>query len=82
MSSFLKEKYLDKEYETMSWIEVSNAPISAISGISKEDAVDLKQAFGIVTIKDLALNKYVVLAHGINSFFKASGVIFDKNFNS
>lgn len=78
----MKENYLDKAYETKSWIEVANAPVSAISGISEQDAADMKQAFGINSIRDLAVNKYVVLAHGINYFSKASGVIFDKTFNS
>ena len=68
MSSILKEKYLDKEYETMSWEEVATAPVSAISGISKQDDEDLKQAFGIETIRELALNKYVILAQWINTF--------------
>jgi len=82
MGSILKEKYLDKEYETKSWREVAAAPVSAISGVSQQDGEDLKKAFGIESIRDLALNKYVVLAGGINSFSKASGVIFDKNFDS
>jgi hypothetical protein len=82
MGSILKEIYLDKKYENNSWKEVAAAPLSAISGVSKQDGEDLKKAFGIDTIRDLALNKYVVLASGINSFSKASGVIFDKNFNS
>jgi len=82
MGSILKEKYLDKKYEHNSWKEVAVAPLLAISGVSQQDGEDLKKAFGIETIRDLALNKYVVLAIGINSFSKASGVIFDKNFNS
>jgi hypothetical protein len=82
MGSILKERYLDKEYETTSWKEIASAPVSAISGVSKQDGEDLKKAFDIDTIRDLATNKYVLLAHGINSFSKASGVIFDKSFNS
>jgi len=82
MGSILKEIYLDKKYETASWKEVAAAPVSAISGVSEQDGEDLKKAFGIETIRDLTLNKYVVLASGINSFSKASGVIFDKSYNS
>jgi hypothetical protein len=82
MVSLLKEKYLDKEYEALSWKEVATAPVSAIRGVSKQDGEDLKKAFGIVTIRDLAANKYVALAQGINSFSRASGVIFDEKFNS
>jgi hypothetical protein len=82
MSSILKEKYLDKNYETLSWKEVADAPVSAISGISEQDGKDLKDAFGIDTERELANNKYVLLAQGINSFSKASGAIFDKTFES
>ena len=32
--------------------------------------------------KGAALNKYVLLAQGVNAFSKASGVILDKTFNS
>ena len=82
MGSLLKEKYLDKEYEKMSWKELVNAPLSAISGISKQDGEELKKAFGINSIKDLALNEFVILASGINAFSKASGKIFNSTFNS
>jgi hypothetical protein len=82
MSSILNEKYLDKQYETMAWNEVADAPVSALSGVSEQDRNDLTEAFNIRTVKDFALNKYVLLAQGINSFSKASGVIFDKTFNA
>ncbi len=82
MSSILKEKYLDKKYETMSWEELATAPVSAISGVSKQDSEDLKEAFSVDTIRELALNKYVLLAQGVNSFSKASGMILNKTFNS
>jgi hypothetical protein len=82
MSSILKEKYLDKEYEMMSWKEVANSPVSAISGVSERDGKDLKDAFGIDMVRELAENKYVFLAQGITAFSKASGVILDKTFES
>ena len=82
MSSILKEKYLDKKYEALSWEKVATAPVSAISGVSEQDGEDLKKAFGIKTIRELAVNRYVILAQGVNSFSRASGVIFDKTVNS
>ncbi|MFB0543643.1 MAG: hypothetical protein ACETVR_02565, partial [Candidatus Bathyarchaeia archaeon] len=66
----------------MSWKEVADAPVSAISGVSERDALDLKDAFGIETIRDFADNEHVCIAQGINSFSKASGRILDKTFNS
>jgi predicted RecB family nuclease len=82
MSLMLKEKYLDKKYEMMSWKEVAAAPASAISGVSEQDGKDLKEAFGINTVKELAKNKNILLAQGINAFSKASGAILDKTFES
>lgn len=82
MSEILKESYLDKKYEQMSWKDVADAPVSAISGVSENDAVDLKEAFNIETIWDLANNEYVCIAQGINYFSKATAEILDKTFNS
>lgn len=78
----MKEEFLNKKYEQLSWREVADAPVSAISGISEQDAVDLKNTFGIETVRDFANNDYVCIAQGINSFSKASGVILDRTFNS
>ena len=44
MSSILKDIYLDKKYEMMSWKEIAAAPASAISGVSEQDGKDLKKA--------------------------------------
>jgi len=74
-------KFFDKAYETKTIVELTQAPVTAISGISVSDAADLKKAFGIVTVEDLAKNLYVRLAQGINFFSAATGVIVDKKFN-
>ena len=78
----MKEKYLIKIYEKMSWREVADAPVSAISGVSGQDAADLKSSFHIETVRDFATNEYVCIAQGINSFSKATAEILDKTFNS
>lgn len=75
-------KFYDKAYEDKSIEELVKAPVSAISGISESDAVDLKKAFGIETVEDFATNKYVRLAQGINCFSECSGEILDKAFES
>jgi len=75
-------KFYDKAYEDKSIEELVKAPVAAISGVSESDAVDLKKAFGIDTVKDLASNKYVMLAQGINCFSGCSGYILDKKFES
>ena len=75
-------KFYDKAYEDKSIEELVKAPVSAISGVSESDAADLKKAFGIETVEDLATNKYVRLAQGINCFSECSGQILDKAFES
>jgi predicted RecB family nuclease len=75
-------KFFDKAYEDKSIEELVKAPVSAISGVSESDAADLKKAFGIDTVEELANNKYVKLAQGINCFSSCSGEILDKAFES
>jgi predicted RecB family nuclease len=75
-------KFYDKAYEDKSLEELVKAPVSAISGVSESDAADLKKAFGIETVEDLATNKYVKLAHGINCLSECSEQIQDKTFES
>ena len=75
-------KFFDKKYEKLSFEELCKAPVSAISGVSESDAADLKKAFGIDTVEDLATNKHILFAQGINCFSKCSGKILDKEFES
>lgn len=55
-------KILDKEFNSAEFEDLRKKPVSAISGISENDAALLKNAFGINTIQDLAENKYVQIA--------------------
>ncbi len=75
-------KFFDKAYEDKSILELAKAPVAAISGVSESDAEDLEKAFGIKTVEDLATNKYVRLAQGINCFSACSGEILDREFES
>ena len=75
-------KFFDKAYETKNIMKLAKAPISAISGVSESDAKDLNKAFKINTVEELATNKYVKLAQGINYFSACSGEILDKEFES
>lgn len=77
-----KEDYIIKKFVNKSWIELAEAPVTAIRGVSQQDAVDLNVAFNIKTIRDFAENEYICLAQGINSFSKASGEILEKRYNS
>ena len=48
-------------------MDLAKAPVSAISGVSESNAEDLKKAFGIDTIRELAENKYVTIAQATTS---------------
>jgi hypothetical protein len=75
-------KFFDKAYEEKSIIELAEAPVAAISGVSDADAADLKKAFDINTVEDLAGNDYVLLSQAVVLFSDASGEILDKKFDA
>jgi len=52
--------FFDKKHENLSFEELCKAPASAISGISESDAANLKKAFGVDIIQELAENKYLI----------------------
>ncbi len=65
---------LDKAYENREFDELADAPVDALQGVSASDAVALKQAFNITTIRELAESKYVLWAQAIcNLTVKSSG---------
>ncbi len=58
-------KFLDKAYEQKEFAELAGAPVDALAGISAGDAEALRAALNIRTIRDLATNKYVLVAQAI-----------------
>ena len=52
-------KLVDKKYEKMPLKDIAKAPVSALQGISDNDAELLQQAFNVKTVYDLARLKYV-----------------------
>lgn len=58
-------KAVTKAYEGKTLKELKKAPVSALQGVSENDAKLLKEAFNIKTVEDLALNKYFNWAWGI-----------------
>jgi hypothetical protein len=58
-------KAVDKSFEGKTFKELANAPVSALQGISDNDAKLLGEAFNVKTIKDLANLKYVKWAQAI-----------------
>ncbi|HZN72959.1 MAG TPA: hypothetical protein VFC00_14920 [Micromonosporaceae bacterium] len=59
------EKKLDKAWEGKSAQELADAPVSALSGVTENDAKLLQEAFGIKTVRDLGTNKYFRWAQAI-----------------
>lgn len=58
-------KFFDKEYEQKEFAELADAPVDAIAGVSQADAEALRQALNIRTIRDLAENKFVLVAQAV-----------------
>jgi hypothetical protein len=61
---------LDPEFQSTPLVDLVNAPASALSGISDEEAEGLRLAFGIETIGDLADNEFVRAAVAIREMAK------------
>ena len=59
-------KFLDKEYEKMSFEQLKEAPFEALQGVSENDAVLLKKAFN-----KRALSKFVNIAGAIVTLSEA-----------
>lgn len=58
-------KFLDRAYEQKEFAELADAPVDALQGVSAGDAEALQKALNIRTIRDLATNKYVLVAQAI-----------------
>ena len=59
-------KFLDKEYEKMSFVQLKNVPFEALQGVSENDAILLKKAFN-----KRRLSKYVNIAQAIVTLAEA-----------
>ena len=63
-------KYLDPAYEDASLDEILAAPVSALAGVTADDAEALKRAFRIKTVADLGRNKYFLAAQAMLTLAK------------
>lgn len=55
-------KYLEPAYESSTLDEILAAPVSALTGVTDDDAEALRRAFRIRNVGDLGKNKYFHLA--------------------
>ncbi|MFZ6812890.1 hypothetical protein ACO0K3_00330 [Undibacterium sp. Rencai35W] len=58
-------KCVDKAYEKLNFIELADAPVSALQGVSAKDAEVLNKAFHVKTIRDFGMLKFVKWAAAI-----------------
>lgn len=58
-------KYIDKAHEGKDFAELADMPIDVLQGVSKGDVEALQKAFGVKTMRDLATNKYILVAQAI-----------------
>jgi hypothetical protein len=58
-------KYLEEEYTAQSLPDILAAPLTALSGVTEDDAEALKRAFRIRTVGDLGRNKYFLTAQAL-----------------
>ncbi|MEV4347398.1 hypothetical protein AB0J83_23325 [Actinoplanes sp. NPDC049596] len=61
---------LDEPYRSLDLKDLVAAPVSALSGVSEEEAQGLALAFGINTIGDLADNQFIRAAVAITALAK------------
>ncbi|MFE0732301.1 hypothetical protein [Streptomyces antibioticus] len=65
MASIDLDKVLDKAWADKSLSEILAAPVSALKGVSDKDGELLQEAFGVVTVADLAELKYARWAQAL-----------------
>jgi hypothetical protein len=80
--NILGVKYFDKDFEKYSYTELVEAPVSAISGVSEADAIDLGKALKVKSVGDLATNRYVQTAQALTAFSDVSTRVLDKKFEA
>jgi hypothetical protein len=58
-------KAVDKAFETKSFKDLAESPVSALQGLSEGDSELLLKAFNVKSVRDLANLKYVKWAQAI-----------------
>ena len=58
-------KFVDKAHEQRDFAELAELPIDALQGVSAGDAEQIRQAFNIRTVRQLAEHKFVRAAQAI-----------------
>jgi hypothetical protein len=63
-------KYLEEAYASSTLEEILAAPVSALVGVTDDDAEALRRAFRIRNVGDLGRNKYFAVAQALAQLTK------------
>ena len=65
MEAAQTREYVDRRYEERDVNELPDAPVEALRGLGKRGGEALRKAFGVKTIRDLAINDFVLKAQEV-----------------
>jgi uncharacterized protein (TIGR02271 family) len=65
MEAAQTREYVDRRYEDRDINELPDAPVEALRGLGKRGGEALRKAFGVKTIRDLAINDFVLKAQEV-----------------
>jgi uncharacterized protein (TIGR02271 family) len=65
MEAAQTREYVDRRYEGRDVDELPDAPVEALRGLGKRGGEALRKAFGVKTIRDLAINDFVLKAQEV-----------------
>src|SRR5215216_4424604 len=65
MGAAKTREYVDRRYEDRDIHELPDAPVEALRGLGKRGGEALRKAFGVKTIRDLAINDFVLKAQEV-----------------
>jgi uncharacterized protein (TIGR02271 family) len=65
MEAAQTREYVDRRYEGRDVNELPDAPVEALRGLGKRGGEALRKAFGVKTIRDLAVNDFVLKAQEV-----------------
>ena len=65
MEAAQTREYVDRRYEGRDVNELPDAPVEALRGLGKRGGEALRKAFGVKTIRDLAINDFVLKAQEV-----------------
>jgi uncharacterized protein (TIGR02271 family) len=75
MGAAQTREYVDSRYEDRDIHELPDAPVEALRGLGKRGGEALRKAFGVKTIRDLAINDFVLKAQEVRRLAEGPAAI-------